>query len=286
MLERMLRYGPMGSENAAKSRPRHELVMRVLMPLVLPLVCLFVAWRVNPQHIVLAHTLLGGVAAGIMASGNPGALWLAAVLLWLKTVLDNTDGGVARASGQVTGMGRYLDTVMDFWVNVALFLALTVYGPAGVSLAALVLLTLILSLDFNHERLYRTLRHQAPEPVVPVGAPLWLYRAFEGFYRRVFTPQDQLIAAFDRWFFRRVTGLNFDKAPSAYQLAWHDLFATASLVNLGLSSQYLLFGLCLAAGQPFWYPLSVFVQFAYVMCVQLLRALRFHRYLQTVTQHA
>jgi archaetidylinositol phosphate synthase len=286
MLERVLRYGPMRPENAAKSRPRHELAVRVLMPLVRPLVRLFVAWRVNPQHIVLAHTLLGGVAAGVLASGNPDMLWLVAVLLWLKTVLDNTDGGVARASGQVTGMGRYLDTVMDFWVNVALFLALTVYGLPGVSLAALVLLTLILSLDFNHERLYKSLRHPAPEAAVPVGAPLWLYRVFEGFYRRVFTPQDQLIAAFDRWFFRRVTGLTFDDAPPAYQLAWHDLFATASLVNLGLSSQYLLFSLLLAAGQPFWYPLSVFVQFAYVVCVQLLRALRFHHYRRTVTQHA
>lgn len=257
------------------------------MPLVLPLVRLFVNLRVNPQHIVLAHTLVGFTAAGILATGSPQMLWLVAVLLWLKTILDNTDGGVARASGRVTGMGRYLDTVMDFWVNVALFLALTAYGSASLSLGALVVLTLILSLDFNYERLYKILRRpHAAEPVVAVGAPLWLYGIFERFYRYVFAPQDSCITALDAWLFRRVTGIPFKQAPQASQLAWHDLFATASLVNLGLSSQYLLFGLCLLIGNPFWYPLSVFVQLMYVMCVQLLRALRFRRYLQYTGQHA
>ena len=46
------------------------------------------------------------------------------VLLQLKTVLDNADGQLARASGRVTLTGRYLDTEADLVVNAALFAAL------------------------------------------------------------------------------------------------------------------------------------------------------------------
>jgi archaetidylinositol phosphate synthase len=73
------------------------------------------------------------------------------------------DGGLARATGRVTQMGRYLDTVLDTVVNAALFAALALHGPEGWAwpLAARRVRccsTVMLSLDFNLERRYRSLR--------------------------------------------------------------------------------------------------------------------------------
>ena len=47
-----------------------------------------------------------------------------ALLLQLKTLLDNADGQLARRSGRTSAFGRYLDTEVDLLVNVALFAAL------------------------------------------------------------------------------------------------------------------------------------------------------------------
>ena len=55
---------------------------------------------------------------------------VAALLLQLKTVLDNADGQLARLSGRVTAFGRYLDSESDLVVNAAIFVALgTQIGP-------------------------------------------------------------------------------------------------------------------------------------------------------------
>ena len=48
----------------------------------------------------------------------------AALLLQLKTVLDNADGQLARASGRTSVLGRYLDSESDLLVDAALFAAL------------------------------------------------------------------------------------------------------------------------------------------------------------------
>ena len=48
----------------------------------------------------------------------------------LKTVLDNADGQLARLSGRVTLLGRYLDSECDLLVDAALFAALGWYAGA------------------------------------------------------------------------------------------------------------------------------------------------------------
>ena len=52
-----------------------------------------------------------------------GRFLLAALLIQLKTVLDNADGQLARLSGRITAFGRYLDSELDLFVNAALFAA-------------------------------------------------------------------------------------------------------------------------------------------------------------------
>src|SRR5690606_26015463 len=107
-------------------------------------------------------------AALLLAGDSRWGLVGAALSLQVKTVLDNVDGGLARATGRVTELGRYLDTGLDLIVNVLLFVALARHGPWPLAALALVVLTVVLSYDFNAEALYREAR--AGEP--PAGDAL------------------------------------------------------------------------------------------------------------------
>ncbi|MDZ7705173.1 MAG: CDP-alcohol phosphatidyltransferase family protein [Trueperaceae bacterium] len=262
--------------NVAKLRPRSEVVMVVVAPLARQLVRLGARWRLNPLHLVLSHGALGLVAALLIGFGT--ALWVAAVLLLLKTLIDNVDGGLARATGQVTEMGRYLDTEVDFVVNIALFAALSAYGPGWLALLAFVLLTLLLTFDFNAEYLYRLRRDgvvAAGSP--PPGAPRRWLEAARRIYRVLFEPQDRFARWLDRRFFETLYTGALKTAPRPLRLAWNDLFSTATLVNLGLSTQLVVFAACLAIGRPFVYVYLVLMMSVYVVIIQLWRARRFRR---------
>lgn len=269
---------------AAKPRPRSEVLLQLLRPVTDALVAPLGRWGVDPQAVVLTHTALGLVAASLVVLGPASWLW-AALLLQLKTLLDNLDGGVARATGRVTRMGRYLDSVLDLAVNLTLFAALALYGPGAwgwpLAAAAALVLMLVLSLDFNMERRYTALRH-APGGSAedePIGAPLPLYLAVKGVYDAVLAPQDRAIARLDDALFARLAGTARSSAPLDVRLAWSDLFSTAALVNCGLSTQLLVLGVCLVVGAPFAYVWFVLACGVYALALQGVRVLRFRRYL-------
>ena len=270
---------------AAKQRPRSEVLLRALRPLTDTLVALLSRTGVHPHTIVLTHTALGVVAAALIVLGPAGWGWAAALLL-TKMLLDNLDGGVARATGRVTRTGRYLDSVLDTAVNLLLFAALAVHGP-GVwawplaALAALVLM-LVLSLDYNLERRYKALRTTdvGATRAEPIGAPRQVFELLRGAYQALLAPQDRLLARADEALFERQAGQPYDRAPLDVRLAWSDLFSTTTLVNLGLSTQLLLLALCLVLGVPFAYVWFVLASGLYVLAVQALRLWRLRRYLQ------
>lgn len=282
---------------APKPRPRSEVLLWLLQPVATAGVRVLARLGVDPQAVVWSHSALGlGAAAAIAVGGQP-ALWTAAALLQAKTLLDNMDGGLARATGRVTQMGRYLDTVLDTLVNGVLFAALALHGPGAwawpLAAGAYLLLMAMLSLDFNLERRYRALRVGiADEAEHPPGAQARWLAAFRGFYDAVLRPQDELIARLDAAAFERLASGGASapmasgssgappEAPALVdRLAWNDLWSTATLVNLGLSTQLLVLGVCLALGQPFAYVVVVYVMAAYVVAVQALRARRFRRHL-------
>jgi phosphatidylglycerophosphate synthase len=171
------------------------------------------AWlRVPPPAVVLLAASVGIAGAVELARGDFIA---AALLVQLKTVLDNADGQLARLTGRVSAFGRYLDSECDLLVHAALFAALRT------PLAALgfVLLTLVLSTNFNVERIASSRPTHWDASVL--GR---VYGALYGWQDRL---ADRLLAG---------------RAIQAWQVS--------ALANLGMTTQLAAFGLCMAVGHP------------------------------------
>jgi phosphatidylglycerophosphate synthase len=223
-----------------KQRPAVEVVCEyVFRPAAQLVVLAFRPLGVSPPAVVLTNTVcgLGGAVAIIR-----GQLVVGALLLQAKTVLDNADGQLARATGRVSVFGRYLDSESDLLVNAAVFAALgSATGEPFLALAAFCVLTLVLSLDFNLERLYRRERADERDPAPPA-------RGLAGLLARVYAlaygSQDRAI----EWFVERRLGRL--RAGPAERLAYHDRATLTVLANFGLSTQLAVLGICLAAGEP------------------------------------
>ena len=214
----------------------------VFRPLAHPLVLLLARLRVPPPFVVAAAGAAGLAAAVELGRGS---LLVAALLVQLKTVLDNADGQLARLTGRTSAFGRYLDSEMDLLVNAALFTALGWWsGRPVLALAGFLALTSVLSLNFNAERLARG---AAAEPA-DGGYPTGLLRRV---YAVVYAPQDRLAEAL-------VTRRPVLTSPVSVSI----------LANLGMSTQLAAFGLLLALGQPLafaWLALAEVVSIALVL---------------------
>jgi phosphatidylglycerophosphate synthase len=227
------------SVTAAGAEPRRagrelvlELVFRPLSNVLLPLL---VRAKAPPPAIVLANAAAGLLAALVLWRGQ---LVGAALLLQLKTLLDNADGALARATGQVTLTGRYLDTVADLLVNAAVFAALAhVTGEPLLAAAALLALTVVLAVDFNVTGLYREAR--GTPTVDPPATGGRLERALAFLYRVSFGRLDRAI--------RGLSSRRFGDRPA------YDALAVTVLANLGLTTQLAVLGVCLGLGVPALY---------------------------------
>jgi phosphatidylglycerophosphate synthase len=181
-------------------------------PLAHAFVVPFARLRVPPPAVVLLAAAVGIAGAVELARGH---VVVAALLVQLKTVLDNADGQLARLTGRVTAFGRYLDSECDLLVNAALFAALR----TPLAILGFVLLTLVLSTNFNVER------------IVSSRAPSW-DRSFLGRVYAVLYGWQDLLA-------ERVLG---GRSIQSWQVS--------ALANLGMSTQLAAFGLCMALGHP------------------------------------
>ena len=201
-------------------RPAAHLVVLALAPL-----------RVPPPAVVLASTAGGSAAAVELGRGQ---LVLAAVLVQIKTVLDNADGQLARLTGRVTAFGRYLDSECDLLVNVALFSAVGYEtGKPLAAAAGFVALTAVLSVNFNLERLAQ-------------GRPAaWDGTVLGRVYGLLYGWQDVLV---ERFVEHRLRG-----ADAAARRAYHDATTVGILANMGMTTQLALFGVCVAAGHPLYF---------------------------------
>ncbi|HZT84986.1 MAG TPA: CDP-alcohol phosphatidyltransferase family protein [Gaiellaceae bacterium] len=197
---------------------------KVFRPLAHPLVLLLARLRVPPP-LVVAAAGAAGIAAAVQL--GRGSLLAAALLIQVKTLLDNADGQLARLTGRTSAFGRYLDSEVDLLVNAALFAALGwTTGKPALALAGFLALTSVLSLNFNVERLSRAAAEPEPAGSRPTAA---LRRV----YGLVYAPQDRLA-----------------EALVARRPALVGSTAVSLLANLGMSTQLAAFGLLIVLGHP------------------------------------
>ncbi len=264
-----VKYAPLPGRRSLFERSRKdgvttELVCeRVFRPLAHLVVLALLPLRVPPPAVVVAGSCAGVAAAVELARGR---LVVAALLLVVKTVLDNADGQLARASGRVSALGRYLDSESDLVVNAALFAALGyLTGRPVVAGGAFGLLTLVLGVNFNLRRLYRRERGEVVEAMPAakgVGAVL------RKVYAVVYAPQDRVVEAFVRRRLRRLA------AGADARLAYHDRATLVVLHNFGLSGQMAALALCLVFARPELYFWVVFACVLTLLPLELRRGLR------------
>jgi archaetidylinositol phosphate synthase len=224
-----------------KERLRQETLCELVFRPVAHVVVLALApLRVPPPAVVLTWTACGIGGAVELARGH---LVVAALLVQLKTVLDNADGQLARLTGRVTVFGRYLDSECDLLVDAALFAGLGWYTKSPLAAAAgFAALTFVLSVNFNVERLARGARASSDPSVL--GR---VYSVLYGWQDR----------AVERFVDRRTR----DGDAGSY----HDGFTVSVLANLGMSTQLAVFGASLALGHPLVYVWLLLVQVAGVV---------------------
>jgi phosphatidylglycerophosphate synthase len=245
-----------------KTKVAQELICeRVYRPLAHLVVVALLPLRVPPPVVAAAAGATGIAAAVQLAQGR---LLLAAVLIQAKTVLDNADGQLARLSGRATAFGRYLDSELDLFVNAALFVGVAVVtGRPALAAAGFLGLTIVLSLNYNGERLYRAERGEEV-----TAMPETTGRA-AGFLRRLYlfayAPQDRMVARF--------VAHRLRNAGPRERLAYHDRATLSVLANLGMSTQLLVFGVCLALGRPTLFAWVVLSELALVLLLALRREL-------------
>jgi archaetidylinositol phosphate synthase len=255
---------------ARKDRAHRELLtQRVYAPIGRLLVALLVPLRISPIAIVLANGAAGLLAAAAIARGD---LIAAAVLLQAKSILDNVDGQLARATGRTTALGRYLDTEVDLLVNAAVFAALAYATDAVVlACAAFVAVTLILSADFNADVLRRRVGGSEVVTEPSAAGEGAIAQALARVYRLVYSPQDRVFQAVAR---RRLDRLPVRVDPDLrrrVELAYHDRVTVAILSNLGLSTQLAALGLALLLGVPELYLWLTLAALALLPVLQLRR---------------
>jgi phosphatidylglycerophosphate synthase len=80
---------------------------------------------VTANQITFLSLVMGLLAAGFYLSEAANALVWAAFCFYGKIFLDNVDGNLARVRGEVSRVGRFLDSFTDFVVTVAVYGAIT-----------------------------------------------------------------------------------------------------------------------------------------------------------------
>lgn len=91
-----------------------------------PLLALYTRWGWTPDHVTVAGFVLALVAATAVATEHP---WAGLALWWGSRLADGTDGVYARASGQESDFGAYLDIVLDMAAYGAMVLAFAIAWP-------------------------------------------------------------------------------------------------------------------------------------------------------------
>lgn len=179
-------------------------------PLALRLVGMLRETPVRSVHVTWLFLAVGLAAGVCIAAGGRWAWAAAALLLQAKNLLDAVDGSLARAQNRPSRVGRFLDSVADFLVNVAVYAGLAVAVAAGLGsvgaglLSGAALLSALLQGSAYHfvSLAYRIERRgestsRIDEREGETGSTTPFLRFLKGFYLAAYGWQDRWVHA---WF--------------------------------------------------------------------------------------
>jgi hypothetical protein len=201
-------------KDSLKSDVSDELINTYLLrPIAGLIVAALYRTPVTPNQVTIASTIAGLVSAWFYLGGTPGSIAAAGLLVTLKDLLDSADGQLARAKHMYSRVGRFLDSIGDFVVDVAVFGAIgwMLYDRTGsglyllAGLAGLIGISLRVSYhvfyqtNFLHlERTYgnnRVTEEIRDEDRAADRLTLTLQRTFQAIYGW----QDRLMVRIDGW---------------------------------------------------------------------------------------
>lgn len=220
----------------------------------------------TPIHVTLSFIVSGLIAIGFMLYGQ---YWIALFFLIMKSILDATDGELARIKNTPSHTGRYFDSISDFMLN--LFFILTVWyitnSDIFYALLAFVGLQLqgtlynyyyaILKNRFNGDTTSRVFEDKAPKALHADNQKT--VNLLYSIYTFCYGPYDQIIYSIDK------NAIQEKRLPN---------WLMTGVSTFGLGFQLLLIGLFLAIGMekyifPFFIGYSLMI-FVFILIRQML----------------
>lgn len=248
--------------NSLKSDKSDELINTYLIrPITGLIVQALYHTPVTPNQVTIASTIAGLAAAFFYLEGKPEAVFIAGLLVTLKDVLDSADGQLARAKHQYSRIGRFLDSISDFLVDVAVFsaigwmlykssgnwwiLVLALFGLIGTSLRVSYHVFyhvnfLHLQNQYTNNRITEEVRE---EDLKKGGLELTLQR----FFQLIYGWQDRLMKRLDIWSQKNQANINL------LQSWYSDTTGLRITGFLGLGTELFLLMLCSVFNQLKFY---------------------------------
>lgn len=87
------------------------------------------ALRLTPTTVTVIGAMVGCVGGGLLYDDRLGLVAFALIIV--HSILDSSDGQLARMTGQVSDVGRVLDGVSGYLTHAAIYVAVAAGTPAG-----------------------------------------------------------------------------------------------------------------------------------------------------------
>jgi phosphatidylglycerophosphate synthase len=209
---------------------------------------------ITPVQITITYTVVGLIAALLFAAGGYLNGVVAGILLIVKSTLDAVDGSLARARQRPSRVGRFLDSLCDYFINAAVFFGIALNGGA-ITIEKVILAVLALEsatwqgTAFNYYYVYyRRLTggdttsqlNETEAENYPWDNPQVL-QALLNIYLIVYGWQDALLARLDR-------AITTDRASPIYR----NKHLLTAITVMGTGFQLLLIAICTGLDRAPW----------------------------------
>jgi phosphatidylglycerophosphate synthase len=231
---------------------------------------------IAPNQVTVVSTVLG-IAAAVLYSFNASLLtMLAGLSITIKDLLDSADGQLARAKQQYSRKGRFLDSIGDLVVNLAVFasiataLTISTQNPVipGLGLIAFLGTNLRVSYHVFYQISYLHLwnvltQNRVTEEITEhdgLGDRLTL--RLQSVFVLLYGWQDRLIMRLDSWSRNGLARTrNHDKQ-------WHgDRFGLRLSGLFGLGTELFVLMICSVMNELYLYINVIFMNFLWLVCI-------------------